>query len=160
MPLKAAILNIKRIPCDSDFPPFITASLKQLLSSQTGSSPRAAAWTRDERHPARRGKPQACSPSTGRSRASDAIRLKHYSYHTEQAYVHWIKRYILFHDVRHPTETGAAEVEAFLAHLAVKDNVAATLPPEVVKAARERGRTRDLEATVKELLAELERAKS
>jgi hypothetical protein len=35
----------------------------------------------------------------------DAIRLKHYSYRTEQAYVGWIKRYIYFHDVRHPSET-------------------------------------------------------
>ena len=35
----------------------------------------------------------------------DAIRLKHYSYRTEQAYVGWIKRYIHFHDVRHPSKT-------------------------------------------------------
>ena len=49
----------------------------------------------------------------------DAIRLKHYSYRTEQAYVGWIKRYIYFHDVRHPSEMGAPEVEAFLTHLAV-----------------------------------------
>jgi hypothetical protein len=34
----------------------------------------------------------------------DAIRLKHYSYRTEQAYVGWIKRYIYFHDVRHPCD--------------------------------------------------------
>ena len=40
----------------------------------------------------------------------DAIRLKHYSIRTEQAYVGWIKRYILFHDVRHPAEMGAAQV--------------------------------------------------
>ena len=49
----------------------------------------------------------------------DAIRLKHYSIRTEQAYIGWIKRYIFFHDVRHPAEMGAAEVEAFLTHLAV-----------------------------------------
>jgi hypothetical protein len=42
----------------------------------------------------------------------DAIRLKHYSYRTEQAYVGWIKRYIHFHNVRHPSEMGAPEVEA------------------------------------------------
>jgi len=47
----------------------------------------------------------------------DAIRLKHYSYRTEQAYVGWIKRYIFFHSVRHPAEMGAPEVEAFLTHL-------------------------------------------
>jgi len=47
----------------------------------------------------------------------DAIRLKHYSIRTEEAYVNWIKRYIFFHGVRHPAEMGAAEVEAFLTHL-------------------------------------------
>ncbi len=50
----------------------------------------------------------------------DAIRLKHYSYRTEQTYVGWIRRYILFHDKRHPKDMGGAEVEAFLTHLAVK----------------------------------------
>jgi hypothetical protein len=44
----------------------------------------------------------------------DAIRLKHYSIRTEQAYVGWLKRYICFHGVRHPAEMGASEVEAFL----------------------------------------------
>ena len=43
----------------------------------------------------------------------EAIRLKHYSRHTEQAYVTWIKRYIFFHDKRHPKDMGAAEIEAF-----------------------------------------------
>ena len=59
-------------------------------------------------------------------RVRDAIRLKHYSIRTEEAYVSWIKRYILFHDVRHPDEMGTAQVEAFLTHLAVKENVAAS----------------------------------
>ena len=45
----------------------------------------------------------------------DALRLRHYAYSTEQAYTHWIKRYIVFHGIRHPHEMGAAEVEAFLA---------------------------------------------
>jgi len=59
-------------------------------------------------------------------RVRDAIRLKHYSTRTEQAYVNWIKRYIFFHNVWHPDEMGAAEVEAFLTHLAVNENVAAS----------------------------------
>lgn len=50
------------------------------------------------------------------------IRLKHYSIRTEQAYVDWIKRFILFFDKRHPKELGGAEVEAFLTHLAVEGN--------------------------------------
>ncbi len=54
------------------------------------------------------------------------IRLKHYSIRTEQAYVDWIKRFILHHDKRHPRELGAAEVEAFLTHLAVAGKVAAS----------------------------------
>ena len=49
----------------------------------------------------------------------DQIRLKHYSYRTEQTYVYWIRRYILFHQKRHPAEMGSAELEAFLTHLAV-----------------------------------------
>lgn len=55
----------------------------------------------------------------------DALRLKHYSYRTEQAYVGWISRYILFHNKRHPKDLGAREVEAFLTHLAVNEHVAA-----------------------------------
>ena len=42
-------------------------------------------------------------------RVRDTIRLKHYSIRTEEAYVSWIKRYILFHDVRHPNEMGTAK---------------------------------------------------
>jgi hypothetical protein len=49
----------------------------------------------------------------------DIIRVKHYSIRTEQAYVGWARRYILFHDKRHPREMGAPEIAAFLTHLAV-----------------------------------------
>ena len=56
----------------------------------------------------------------------ETLRLKHYSYRTEQAYVDWIKRFILFHKKRHPNEMGSAEIEAFLTHLAVDANVAAS----------------------------------
>jgi integrase len=64
----------------------------------------------------------------------DAIRLKHYPYRTEQAYAGWIKRYIYFHDVGHPSEMGAPEVEAFLTHLAVKENVAASTQNQALSA--------------------------
>ena len=53
------------------------------------------------------------------------IRAKHYSLRTEDTYVHWIKRFIVFHGKRHPADMGAGEVEAFLSHLAVDLNVAA-----------------------------------
>ena len=54
------------------------------------------------------------------------IRLKHYSIRTEQAYVDWIKRFVLHFDKRHPRDLGAAEVEQFLTHLAVHGKVAAS----------------------------------
>jgi integron integrase len=64
----------------------------------------------------------------------DAIRLKHYSIRTEQAYVTWIKRYIYFHNVRHPAEMGTAEIQAFLTHLAVEGNVAASTQNQALSA--------------------------
>jgi len=54
------------------------------------------------------------------------IRAKHLSYRTEEAYIGWIRRYILFHDKHRPKDLGAEEVEAFLTHLAVDGNVAAS----------------------------------
>jgi hypothetical protein len=63
----------------------------------------------------------------------DAIRLKHYSRHTEHAYVTWIKRYIFFHDKGHPKEMGAADIEAFLTHLAVRQKVAASTNPALAR---------------------------
>ncbi|CAB1369928.1 integron integrase [Denitratisoma oestradiolicum] len=54
-----------------------------------------------------------------------ALRVRHYSLRTERAYVGWIRRFILFHDKRHPAEMGETEVTAFLTHLAVEGNVAA-----------------------------------
>ena len=62
------------------------------------------------------------------------IRLKHYSLRTERAYVDWIKRFILFHDKRHPASMGAPEVRAFLSHLAVEQKVAASTPRQVLSA--------------------------
>ncbi|MEQ1636245.1 MAG: integron integrase [Methylococcales bacterium] len=53
-------------------------------------------------------------------------RVKHYSIRTERAYVDWIKRYVLHHAKRHPKEMGAAEIEAYLSHLAVARNVSAS----------------------------------
>ena len=53
----------------------------------------------------------------------DAIRVKHYSYRTEQTYVQWVKRFILFSGKRHPSEMGEAEIAAFLTDLAVERRV-------------------------------------
>lgn len=54
------------------------------------------------------------------------IRLKHYSIRTEQAYVHWVKRFVLHHRKRHPRDMGAEEVEQFLTVLAVQGKVSAS----------------------------------
>ncbi len=62
------------------------------------------------------------------------IRLKHYSYKTEKSYVNWIKRYIIFHNKRHPREMGGREIEEFLTHLAVEENVAASTQNQALNA--------------------------
>ena len=54
------------------------------------------------------------------------LRVKHYSIRTEQAYVDWIRRYILFHGKRHPDEMGERQITQFLTHLAVDKHVAAS----------------------------------
>ena len=59
-------------------------------------------------------------------RTREILRLKHYSIRTEDAYIGWITRYILFHDKRHPKDMGAPEIEAFLSHLASEGNVSAS----------------------------------
>ena len=56
----------------------------------------------------------------------EVLRLKHMSFRTEEAYVSWVRRFILFHDKRHPKDMGAEEIRAFLIHLAVQDKVAAS----------------------------------
>ena len=53
-------------------------------------------------------------------------RLKHFSLRTEQAYVHWIKRFILFHGKRHPLDMGEQEIRHFLSFMATELNVASS----------------------------------
>lgn len=64
----------------------------------------------------------------------ERLRLKHYSIRTEQAYLDWIKRYILFHGKRHPVSMGKEEVERFLTHLAVERKVAASTQNQALSA--------------------------
>ena len=59
-------------------------------------------------------------------RVRERIRVRHYSIRTEQAYCDWIKRFVIFHGKRHPSELGAAEVEVFLTSLAVEGKVSAS----------------------------------
>jgi integron integrase len=56
----------------------------------------------------------------------EAIRQRHFSRRTEEAYVEWTRRFVLFHGKRHPSEMGAGEIRSFLSHLATRRNVAAS----------------------------------
>ena len=62
------------------------------------------------------------------------LRRKHYSYHTEQAYILWIKRFILFHNKRHPQEMGIPDIEAFPTSLALHEHVAASTQNQALNA--------------------------
>ena len=64
----------------------------------------------------------------------ERIRYRHYSLRTEQAYVHWVKRFIFFHDKRHPREMGRLEVEAVLSHLANVGTVAVSTHHQALSA--------------------------
>lgn len=64
----------------------------------------------------------------------EQIRLRNYSIRTEAVYAEWVKRYIRFHRYRHPAEMGAAEIEAFLSHLAVGRNVSGSTQNQALAA--------------------------
>ena len=76
--------------------------------------------------------------ATGRPRllvqVHEAIRRRYFSRRTEEAYVHWIKRFIYFSGKRHPETMGEAEVTAFLNHLAVQRHVAASTQNQALSA--------------------------
>ena len=67
-------------------------------------------------------------------RVRAALRVAHYALSTERTYCHWIKRYILHHNKRHPLEMGAAEVGEFLSHLAAVENVSASTQNQAMHA--------------------------
>lgn len=67
-------------------------------------------------------------------RVRQAIRVRHYSPKTEQAYVSWVRRYVRFHGTRHPDEMGAEEVKAYLNHLAVARKVSASTQNQALSA--------------------------
>jgi hypothetical protein len=60
--------------------------------------------------------------------------IKHDALKTEEAYVYWIRRFILFHNKQHPRDLGASEIHTFLAHRAVKANVAASTQTQALTA--------------------------
>ena len=66
--------------------------------------------------------------------ARTLMRTRHMSLRTEEAYISWIKHYILFHGKRHPADLSARDVSAFLSHLATKRHVAASTQNQALDA--------------------------
>ena len=66
--------------------------------------------------------------------ARDRLRAMHYSYRTEETYIEWMRRYILFHKKRHPSAMGAPEIQSFLTHLASDRSVAASTQNQALSA--------------------------
>ena len=64
----------------------------------------------------------------------DVLRRRHYSYQTEKSYVQWIRRFVVFHNMKAPRDMGAPEVEAFLTHLAVHQKVAPSTQNQALSA--------------------------
>ena len=67
-------------------------------------------------------------------RLHEALRSRHYSRRTEQTYCHWVKRFIYFHNIRHPAEMGETGINAFLTHLAIKERVSASTQTQALSA--------------------------
>jgi len=90
-------------------------------SSQTGSLTREGEpLSSVEDRPMRRSRPPKLL-----DQMREALSSRHYSRRTEQTYCQWVKRYVFFHKVRHPSEMAEPEINAFLTYLAVKEKVSA-----------------------------------
>ena len=79
--------------------------------------------------------PQEQRPKKLLDQMRDVLRTQHYAIRTENAYVDWAKRFILFHQKRHPQEMERVEIEAFLTHLAVDRHIAASTQNQALSAA-------------------------
>jgi integrase len=67
-------------------------------------------------------------------RLREALRSRRYSRRTEQTNCHWVKRFDHFHNLRHPPDMGEKEINAFLTHLAVRENAAASTQNQALSA--------------------------
>ena len=76
--------------------------------------------------------PEAGSRPKLLDRVRHLIRARHYSRRTEEAYVHWVRRYIVFHKKTHPSAMGAADISTFLSWLAVERHVSASTQTQAV----------------------------
>lgn len=86
-----------------------------------------------------RGETSAQADSTKRppkllDQMRESMRARHYRSRTEETYCQWVRRYILFHQKRHPADMGEQEINAFLTHLAVKDKVSASTQNQALSA--------------------------
>ncbi len=107
-------------------PPTSPRAIGAAVSPMTTQGPHPASGSVPG-HPIAPATPQPAShPPKLLDRLAEALRARHYSRRTEQAYRHWVKRFIFFHNVRHPAEMAEPEINAFLTHLAVKENVSAS----------------------------------
>lgn len=64
----------------------------------------------------------------------DALRLKHYASSTAKTYVYWVKRFVLYHDNRHPLDTGDKEISEFFTYRAVAEDVVASTHNQALSA--------------------------
>ena len=85
---------------------------QRVTRSVRGALPQSVPWLSDV--------PAVAQP-TLLKQVREALRSRHYSKRTEATYVQWIKRFIFFHQKRHPAEMAEAEVNHFLTHLAIKE---------------------------------------
>jgi hypothetical protein len=65
---------------------------------------------------------------------SDALRIMHYSYRTEQTYVSWVRQFILYHKKRHPREMGAVEINDFITYLVNQKRIATSTQNQAISA--------------------------
>ena len=84
--------------------------------------------------PLGRNSPSDPKPKKLLEQVQEALRTKHYSYRTEQTYIDWIKRYIIFHKKQHPKDLGVEEIRAFIAHLATDRKVATSTQNQALSA--------------------------
>ena len=78
--------------------------------------------------------PQAPQKPKLLDQVRQTIRMRHYSPRTEETYVHWIKRFIFFHNKRHPSEMAEPEIARFLSYLATESRVSGSTQNQALNA--------------------------
>lgn len=102
--------------------------------AQTSQSRQFFAGKADLRSPRKNIPPDSARAPKLMEQLHQPLRSRHYSRRTEQAYCHWDKRFIYFHNICHPAEMAEPEINAFLTHLAVKERVSASTQNQALSA--------------------------